>query len=132
MEERREQPPPAALFTSSAYFLHPEQEAQQLSDGQQPACAALAAPARPSAMTAINSIAFSFFMIFLLFIYGNGCCLTDETIRAKDPRRWFLFLNAENAHLQQNVPSCVPGNRRTCFSAYRKRDRGMERQQRQN
>jgi hypothetical protein len=48
--------------------LHPEQEAQQSSDEQQPPRAALAAPARPSAMTAINSTAFNFFMIFLLCI----------------------------------------------------------------
>jgi len=61
---------PAPLFlTPSAYFLHPEHEAQHTSDGQQSAFAALAAPARPSAMTAINSAAFSFLMIFLLCLW---------------------------------------------------------------
>jgi len=34
--------------------------------------------------------------------------------------------------LQQNVPSCVPGKRRTCFSAYGKRNCGMECKQRQS
>jgi hypothetical protein len=72
--ERREQPAHASLVTASTYFLHPEQEAQQSSDEQQPPCVALAAPAKPSAMTAINSNAFSFFMIFLLRI-----------------RKWLLF-----------------------------------------
>jgi hypothetical protein len=56
--------PPSAV----SYFLHPEQEAQQSSDAQQPACAAVAAPARPSAIIAINTTTLSFFMIFLLCI----------------------------------------------------------------
>jgi hypothetical protein len=43
--------------------LHPEQEAQQASDEQQPPLAAFAAPAIPSAMTAINKTTFNFFMI---------------------------------------------------------------------
>jgi hypothetical protein len=61
-------PRPPFLVSAVSYFLHPEQEAQQSSDAQQPSCAAVAAPAKPSAMTAINSITFSFFMIFLLCI----------------------------------------------------------------
>jgi len=48
------------------YFLQPEQEAQQSSEAQQPACAAVAAPATPSAMIAINTMTFRFFMIRLL------------------------------------------------------------------
>jgi hypothetical protein len=61
-------PAHASLLSALSYFLHPEQEAQQSSDAQQPACAAVAAPARPSAITAINTITLSFFMIFLLCI----------------------------------------------------------------
>jgi hypothetical protein len=58
----------ASPLSAVSYFLHPEQEAQQSSDAQQPACAAVAAPARPSAITAINTTTLSFFMIFLLCI----------------------------------------------------------------
>jgi hypothetical protein len=61
-------PAHASLPSAVSYFLHPEQEAQQSSDAQQPACAAVAAPARPNAITAINTTTFSFFMIFLLCI----------------------------------------------------------------
>jgi hypothetical protein len=61
-------PAHASLLSAVSYFLHPEQEAQQSSDAQQPACAAVAAPARPSAITAINTTTLSFFMIFLLCI----------------------------------------------------------------
>ena len=69
-EKKREAQAPAhaSLLSAVNYFLHPEQEAQQSSDAQQPACAAVAAPARPSAITAINTTTFSFFMIFLLCI----------------------------------------------------------------
>jgi hypothetical protein len=49
------------------YLLQaPEQEAQQSSEAQQPACAAVAAPATPSAMIAIKTATFSFFMSRLL------------------------------------------------------------------
>jgi hypothetical protein len=62
--------------------LHPEQEAQQLSDAQQPARAAFAVAARPSAMTAIKNTTLNFFMIFLLCIWKELLC-GGWNIRAK-------------------------------------------------
>jgi len=79
--ERRRHPPTPLFLSAVSYFLHPEQEAQQSSDAQQPACAAVAAPASPSAITAINTTTFSFFMIFLL-------CILDRVLvwRMEHPR----------------------------------------------
>jgi len=66
-KERRE-PRGARLpsFNCSAYFLHPEQDAQQSAEGQHDAFAACVAPAKPNAITATNRIALILFMDFLL------------------------------------------------------------------
>jgi hypothetical protein len=68
MTERRE-PHGARLpsFNCSAYFLHPEQDAQQSAELQHDAFAAFAAPAKPSAITATSRIVLILFMIFLLY-----------------------------------------------------------------
>jgi hypothetical protein len=68
-EREAQQGAHASLLKRLAYFLQPEQEAQQSSEGQHPGCAALAAAVRPSAITAINNMTFNFFMIFLLCIW---------------------------------------------------------------
>jgi hypothetical protein len=54
----------AFLPFQPAYFLHPEQEAQQSAEEQHDVFAAFTAPAKPSAITAINRNALKFFMIF--------------------------------------------------------------------
>jgi hypothetical protein len=63
--------------------LQPEQEAQQSSEAQHPACAAVAALANPSVITAINSITFNVFMIRLLFFDRKSCSETDGIIRTR-------------------------------------------------
>ena len=67
-KERRE-PGGARLpsFNGSAYFLHPEQDAQQSAELQHAAFAAFAAPTKPSAITATSRIALILFMVFLLY-----------------------------------------------------------------
>lgn len=67
-KERRGLRSPRLLsFDCSAYFLHPEQEAQHSAEEQHDAFAAFTAPAKPSAITATNRIALILFMFFLLF-----------------------------------------------------------------
>jgi len=66
-ERRGLRSPRLPSFSCSAYFLHPEQEAQQSADEQHDAFAAFTAPAKPSAITATNRIALILFMFFLLF-----------------------------------------------------------------
>jgi hypothetical protein len=57
---------PTPLLSLICSYLHPEQEAQQSAEGQQPACAAFTVPPTPSAITAINNIAFNVFIVFSL------------------------------------------------------------------
>jgi hypothetical protein len=61
-------------FNYLAYFLHPEQEAQQSAEAQHDAFAAFTPPAKLSAITAINRIALMFFMDFSPLKNQVGFC----------------------------------------------------------
>jgi hypothetical protein len=60
----RKQREARASFDCSAYFLHPEQEAQHSAEEQHDAFAAFTAPSKLSAITATKRIALILFMIF--------------------------------------------------------------------
>src|SRR5258708_40146819 len=61
---RRDPIAPRLPFFNSAYFSHPEQEAQHSSEAQHDAFAALTAPVNPRATTATNRMPLILFMEF--------------------------------------------------------------------
>ena len=112
-KEARTKSARASPFTQVAYFLHPEQEAQQSAEGQHDTFAALVAPARLSAITAINTIALSFFMDFSPLKNQFSFCELTATSWTLNPEQhfWWRFLNTKQPCFEESVSSAMPDTR---------------------